>query len=122
MLCVFWFPPYYIYQIVYHLIISNYEVVNQTLILIGLILLFAFLLPFILQAFLVVALDHKKIKVPVKKLIGTCFAFPLFMIIYALGIVFGVISFKSSWKHIDRNDYSNSEEFKTILKDNNYIG
>lgn len=119
--CCTWFPAYYIYLIVYNLVVQDMPAFYEILINIAWIMGFAFLLPFIVQAFLVVALDKKKIKVPMKKLVGTCFAFPMFMIIYALGIVFGVFSSKQKWGQVKRNNYENSVEFQTILKDNGYI-
>lgn len=119
--CCTWFPLYYGYMIIFNIVNQNLDSLYEILIMIAWILGLAFLAPFILQAFLVVLLDRKKIKVPTRKLIGTCFMFPMFMIIYALGIVIGVFSFKQSWGKVERNDYADSEEFKTILKDNNYI-
>lgn len=119
--CCTWFPAYYIYLILFNLLTQNMPGFYEILITIAYILGFAFLLPFILQAFLVLLLDHKKIKVPAYKLVGTCFVFPMFMIIYALGIVIGVFSHKQKWGQVKRSSWEDSKEFQTILKDNNYI-
>lgn len=70
--------------------------------LIGIMLSCAFVLAFILQALLAVALEHKRIKAPVRKMLPAVFLFPAFMIIYAIAITLGVFS-KPKWKQIKRN-------------------
>ena len=69
----------------------------------------AFVLAFILQALLAVALEHKRIKAPVKKLMPTVFLFPVFMIIYAAAITIGVFK-KPKWKQIKRNVVSSGTD------------
>jgi len=101
-LCVIWLPVYYVYYLIYHSMISDFENVFKCLKLIGIMLSCAFVLAFILQAFLAVGLEHKRIKAPVRKLIPTILLFPAFMIIYALAITLGVFS-KPKWKQVKRN-------------------
>ena len=102
-LCCTWLPAYYIYYIIYYGCIGNIPEMTTYLINIGIALACAFVIPFIIQALVVCLIDRKKIKVPFKKLVGTCFAFPMFMIVYALGIVLGVFSANIKWKQVDRN-------------------
>ncbi|MDE6402047.1 MAG: hypothetical protein K2L54_05470, partial [Clostridiales bacterium] len=70
--------------------------------LIGIMLSCAFVLAFILQGLLAVALEHTRIKAPVRKMLPAVFLFPAFMIIYAIAITLGVFS-KPKWKQIKRN-------------------
>ena len=118
-LCVFWFPAYYLYLTVFHFASGGSWTIGggcadcgffvnfagmqfNVLVFIGWVLLFAFALPFILQAAFVCLLDRKRIGVPFYKLLPTVLSFPLFMIIYALGIALGSIS-RPRWKSAKRN-------------------
>ncbi len=104
-LCCVWFPLYYGYEIIYSACVGNIALLTQILTTIAYILAFAFLIPFILQALLVYALDRKKIGVPFKKIVWSCIMFPMFMIVWAIGIVIGVFT-KQKWKKAKRNvDY-----------------
>ena len=99
-----WLPAYYIYDIVYNIIVGNMAHVWFVLRVVVLALVFAFIVPFILQAWLVAVLEKKKIgRENCKHLVPTILSFPLFMIIYALGITIGVFS-KPKWKQVKRND------------------
>ena len=103
-LCCIWFPAYYIIlfsQCLAPLTEAQYiaEVMNVVY-----ILLFAFIIPFIAQAFLVYALDKKKIGAPLGKLLPAILAFPLFMVIYALGITAGFF-FPAKWKAVGRSKH-----------------
>lgn len=99
-----WLPAYYIYDIVYHLIVGNVAHVLAVVKVIVYALIFAFIVPFILQAWLVAVLEKKKIgRENCKRLVPTILSFPLFMIIYAIGITLGVFS-KPKWKQIQRNN------------------
>ncbi len=100
-MCI-WLPIYYGYVLIYNGIMGNWTVFWQYLSVILYALAFAFVAAFILQALLCIALEHKKIKAPVKKLIPVAFAFPIFMIIYAAAITVGVFR-KPKWKKIKRN-------------------
>lgn len=113
-LCCVWFPLYYGYMIIFNACVGNIAALNSILITIALILVCAFLVPFILQAFLVYALDRKKIGVPFKKIVGSCLMFPMFMIVWAIGIVIGVFS-KQKWKKAKRNVEFTSEELEKVL-------
>ncbi len=103
-LCCVWFPLYYGYNLLFNYLspLGDVAVANSNLIFIVIILFCAFLIPFIAQAFLVYFLDRKKIKQPFKKMFWSLIAFPIFMIIYAIGIVIGVFS-KQKWKKAKRN-------------------
>ena len=68
------------------------------------ILAFAFIVPFILQALLVYGLDKRKIGVPLKKLLPAILFFPLFMVVYALGITAGFL-FRAKWKSVGRSKF-----------------
>lgn len=118
-LCVFWFPAYYLYLTIFHFASGGgWEAASgcaqcgffvefagmqfNVLVFIGWILLLAFVIPFILQAILVYILDRKRIGVGFFKLLPTILSFPLFMIIYALGIAFGSVS-NPKWKKAKRS-------------------
>ena len=120
LMCI-WLPIYYIYVLLFYgIMMFKYgmpyydEVTGQPLFwkyitTIGYALAFAFVLAFILQALLAVALEHKRIKAPVKKLIPTVLLFPAFMIIYAAAITIGVFK-KPKWKQIKRNKSTMGED------------
>ena len=101
---VIWFPFYYVFSVAYLLTIGNMAAATEIFITIGIILVFAFILPFILQAMLAYAVEHKKIGVPFKKLISAFLLFPFYMIVYAIGITLGALGF-SAWKIAERNAY-----------------
>lgn len=103
-LCCFWFPAYYIIlfgQFLEPLDHARFvwEITNLVIILVC-----AFLIPFIAQAFLVFFLDRKKIGTPLRKTLPAIISFPLFMIIYALGITAGFL-FRAKWKSIERSKF-----------------
>ncbi len=117
-LCVFWFPLYYLYLTIFHFasgggwaaaagcadcgfFVDFFGIEFNVLVFIGWILLLAFVVPFILQAILVYVLDYKRIGVRFFRLLPTILSFPLFMIIYALGIAFGSVS-NPKWKTAKR--------------------
>ena len=91
---------------------------------------FAFLIPFIAQAFLVCLLERKKLGVPFKKVFWSCIAFPMFMIMWAIGIVWGVFS-KQKWSQPKRNvdfvdnqfvlESVNNPQIKSTLKEKNNV-
>lgn len=97
-----WLPIYYIYVLIYHGIMGNWAIFWTYMNSILYSLAFAFVTMFILQALLAVALEHKRIKAPVRKLMPTVFLFPVFMIIYAAAITLGVFS-KPKWHQVKRN-------------------
>ena len=101
-LCCIWFPAYYIYQFIYCGVVGDIETLKYHLWFIGILIGFAFLIPFIAQAFLVCLLERKKLGVPFKKVFWSCICFPMFMIIWAIGIVWGVFS-KQKWNQAKRN-------------------
>ncbi len=107
-LCATWLPIYYIFYLIYLAVIGMqgvagaWDVFYKTLTLIGVSLSCAFVLAFILQALLAIALEHKRINVPVKRLVKLAFLFPAFMIVYAAAITLGVFS-KPKWRQIKRN-------------------
>ncbi len=97
-----WLPIYYIYVLVYHGIMGNWEIFWTFFNTICYALAFAFVLMFILQALLAVILERKRLKTSVKKMMPAVFLFPLFMIIYAAAICIGVFS-RPKWSQIKRN-------------------
>lgn len=123
-LCCLWFPAYYIFYIIIHLInglgpevlngvvnifnqtitaqLSLELILNQLLPMIG-IVLGSFIIIYPLQTFL--ALYYSKEKLNIKSLkeytIGILLS-PLFMIFYAIAITIGVLT-KPKWKKINRN-------------------
>ena len=97
-----WLPIYYAYVLIYHGLMGNWEIFWTYLNTICYSLAIAFVAMFILQALLAVALEHKRIKAPVKKLMPAVFLFPFFMIIYAVAITLGVFS-RSKWHEVKRN-------------------
>lgn len=114
-LCCTWLPLYYGYSIIYNLCVGNLTLMYTILKGIGFALVFAFIIPFIAQAFLVYFLDRKKINQPFKKMLPAILCFPLFMIIYAFSIFIGALS-KPKWKQIRRSNYTSPE-----LLENNII-
>ena len=100
--CALPISVYYIYVLVYHGIMGNWAIFWTYMNSILFSLAFAFVTMFILQALLAVALEHKRIKAPVKKLMPTVFLFPVFMIVYAAAITLGVFS-KPKWHQVKRN-------------------
>ncbi len=117
LLCVFWFPFYYLYVVIYHFatggglhsgckncgfFVEFAGMKFNVLEFLGWVLLLAFVIPFIAQAIFVYFLDRKRIGVPFLKLLPTMLAFPVFMIIYALGIALGAVS-SVKWKSVRRN-------------------
>ena len=102
LLCCVWMPLYYGYDIIYSLVVGNMAHVMEVVKLIGVILLYAFLIPFIAQSLLVVILEHKRIKVKsFSKLIIPILIFPFFMVVYAIGVTLGILS-RPKWKAIKR--------------------
>ena len=101
LMCI-WLPIYYGYVLIYNGIMGYWDVFWSYLTVILYALAFAFVLAFILQALLCIALERKRIQVPVKKLIPVAFVFPFFMIIYAAAITIGVFK-KPRWKQVKRN-------------------
>ncbi len=97
-----WRPIDYAYVLIYHGLMGNWEIFWTYLNTICYSLAIAFVAMFILQALLAVALEHKRIKAPVKKLMPAVFLFPFFMIIYAVAITLGVFS-RSKWHEVKRN-------------------
>ena len=97
-----WLPIYYIYVLTYHGIMGNWDIFWTYMTTICYSLAIAFVAMFILQALLAVALEHKRIKAPFKKMLPSVFLFPVFMIIYAAAITLGVFS-RSKWHEVKRN-------------------
>lgn len=129
-LCVFWFPAYYLYLVIFHFASGGTWSIEgpchdcgffvtfgggqfDVLTFIGWILLCAFVIPFILQAVLVYFLDKKRINVSFGKLFLTILSFPLFMIIYAAGIAIGSVS-SPKWKSAKRNKQYDPSFVQTI--------
>ena len=113
-LCCLWFPAYYIILFGQFLAPLSHAQLIAEIVNLALILGCAFIIPFIAQAFLVYGLDRKKIGMPLKKLLLPIFMFPMFMIIYALGICGGAL-FPAKWKSIERSKYYD-ESFKQKLE------
>ena len=108
LMCI-WLPIYYIYVLLYNGIMGYMYgldgAIDQFWTYLNTILISlscAFVLSFILQALLAVALEHKKINAPVSHLVRVSFAFPVFMIIYAAAITLGVLK-KPKWRQAKRN-------------------
>lgn len=101
--CCLWLPLFYGFDIFYHwLALNDIAYIIKLAKFIGIILLCAFILPFILQAIFVYVLDKKKINVPFKKLLPSILMFPMFMIIYAVAVTIGALT-KPKWKKINRS-------------------
>lgn len=108
LMCI-WLPIYYIYVLLFNGIMGYMYglegAIEQFWTYLNTIcysLAFAFVLMFILQALLAIALEHKRIKAPVRKLLPVAFSFPFFMIIYAAAITIGVFK-KPKWSQVKRN-------------------
>ena len=106
---VFWFPAFYIFDIVYKACLGNIEGVIIVLKNLAFILVVFFYIPFVLQGLLCVALDHKKMNIESpKQVIGACFVLPVYMIVYCLSIAFGILS-KPKWKAVTRSSASSAD-------------
>ena len=107
-LCATWLPIFYISYLIYLGVMGSmgepgcWEVFYKTLKLIGISLSCAFVLAFILQAFLAIALERKSINAPTRHLVKLAFLFPAFMIVYAAAITIGVFT-KPKWRQVKRN-------------------
>ena len=117
-LCCTWLPFYYTYTVIYNFCVGNTALAYTILKGIGYSLIFAFILPFILQGFLVYILERKRINQPFKKVLPSILMFPMFMIIYAFSIFMGAITIPK-WKPIKRNTLVTSESFQQSLNQNN---
>ena len=119
LIAVLWLPAFYIYAITYNSVIGDVArlvLIGKTA---GYALAFAFAAPFIVQAILVYFLDRKKINASFFKLLPSMLLFPFFMIVYALGIVFGILS-KTKWKAVGRSKYITYDEFKVKFNFDSY--
>lgn len=114
LLCCAWFPAYYVGTTIYMGVTGDIAAMTEQLYFIGLILVVAFILPFIAQAFLVYFLDRKKIGVKFSKILPSILLFPLFMIVYALGITAGAIC-RAKWLSVGRSRYYD-EAFRDSYK------
>lgn len=103
-LCCVWFPAYYVILFSGALAPLTPERLKAELVALLAVLVFAFVLPFVAQAALAYCLDRKKIGVPIKKALPAIFAFPLFMVVYALGITAGAF-FPARWKRAERSGF-----------------
>lgn len=111
-----WFPAYYIFLFSYYLAEGYMILVYETGMLMLYIIVFAFLIPFMLQGLLALLLERKRI--PVKKfsrLLPSVFCFPFFMIIYAISITCGALSFKCKWGDTKHNSTVTSENISQML-------
>ena len=120
LLCCTWYPVFYTYMIVYNGVVGNFGVMNTYLTSLWVILVFAYLVPIYLQAFLTIILDRKKIKAPTGRLIGICLIFPFFMIVYAVGIALGVCTHKQKWGKVERNVQTIDKQLQEEIDQINY--
>lgn len=112
-LCCVWLPFYYGYALIFNAVMGNWVLFYTILKGIGYALVFAFIIPFILQAVLVYFLDKKKINQPFKKLLPSMLLFPVFMIIYAASIFIGSVT-KPKWKQINRSASVSVTDFEMV--------
>lgn len=111
-----WFPAYYIFLFSYYLAEGYMILVYETGMVMLYIIVFAFLIPFMLQGLLALLLERKRI--PVKKfsrLLPSVFCFPFFMIIYAVSITCGALSFRCKWGDTKHNSSVTSENINQML-------
>lgn len=111
-----WFPAYYIFLFSYYLAEGYMILVYETGMVMLYIIVFAFLIPFMLQGLLALILERKRI--PVKKfsrLLPSVFCFPFFMIIYAVSITCGALSFRCKWGDTKHNSSVTSENINQML-------
>ena len=106
-LCCTWIPLFYVFDALYMGLLSptapNIDYLMTLIKVIGLALLFAFYLAFVLQAIMVTLLNKKNIKdYKLKNFILCWLVFPFFMIFDCLTIFFGIIT-KPKWKSVKRN-------------------
>ena len=99
---VIWFPFYYVWSVCWLVFSGNIAAAADVGYMIGIILVFAFVVPFVLQAILAYFVERKKIDVPFKKLVPAFLLFPFYMIVYAIGITLGVLGL-GKWKIAERN-------------------
>ena len=112
-----WLPAYYIYHFVYLALIGNGVITTtmmnvsyyaslmwNTLIVGGSILVALFLLFGVLQGFILVFSDYKKMgaKSP-KEMISGAILFPAFLAVYVVTLCYGAFAKKGGWDKIKRN-------------------
>lgn len=91
-LCIY-LPVFYIYSALHLGLTGQYNALINMLILIGSILLFLFIFMGILQGFVLVLLDYKKMGVKKRReLTKGILLFPAFTVVYCVTITFGVFS------------------------------
>ncbi len=102
-LAVIWFPTYYIFDFIYKAN-TDWTAFLFSIDSLWQVMVYAFYIPFVLQGWLALLLERKKLQNENKwKLFGYSLLLPFYMIIYALGITIGVLSKKVEWKNISRN-------------------
>lgn len=122
-----WIPLFYIYDVVY-LCLASYgaievtlltaaeylEILQRTAIIAGLALAILFAFAGILQAFLLVMCDYKKLGAKNRReLMSGVIIYPCFVVVYCLTLFLGIIS-KPSWNKVHRNKiYYHPEEGET---------
>ena len=115
--CFVWFPIYYIYYILLHLFnaygpsagflgflsaADSSGIIGQLALMIVIVVAFYFVI-YIFQNGMAVLFSRKKLGITsIKGYRGGIFLSPIFMIFYALAIVFGILS-NAGWKKINRN-------------------
>lgn len=111
-----WIPLFYIYDVIYlalcgngTIAVSTFEpsyysnLLTQTLIIAGFAIGILFIFCGLLQGFLLILLDYKKMGATKRRqLVDGALLFPVFTIIYCLTICIGVFS-KPKWGKVNRN-------------------
>lgn len=118
MICVLlctWIPLFYIYDVIYLALCGTgviattlgasyyYDLLITTIIIIVCCITFLFIFVGLLQAFILVMVDYKKLGAKSRKeLISGIFIYPLFSVVYIMTLCLGIFS-KPKWTKVNRN-------------------
>ena len=125
MICVLlctWIPLFYIYDVIYLALCGTgviatslgasyyYDLLITTIIIIVCCITFLFVFVGLLQAFILVMVDYKKLGAKSRKeLISGIFIYPLFSVVYIMTLCLGIFS-KPKWTKVNRNKVNFNED------------
>ena len=119
LLCVVWFPFYYIYQPVTMLVAGDMAALQSFLLMIAQMVGLYILLPITIQNLLIYIFNWKRLKIrSVWKLVLTLLFFPIYNFGCALAITIGILNPKIRWKQVKHTEsYSIEQMEKRHAKD-----
>ena len=113
LLCVVWFPFYYIYQPITMLVAGDMAALQSFLIMIAQMVGLYILIPITIQNLLIYLFNWKRLKIKsVWKLILTLLFFPIYNFGCALAITIGIINPKVKWKQVKHTESYSLEQME----------